>query len=190
MTPTIRIDHEVYEALKSEAEPFIDTPNSVLRRLLGLSGTADRGGGLADVSEDGAELGASTETPPRLTARTKGRARQSSSLRRRTHRGRTRKRAPKGTLLPESEYEVPILQILAEHDGRAPSRELIDALEQRIGERLTELDRQRNSSGQTRWRNRAQFVRLRLVESGDMVRDSPRGVWEISEQGRRRLKGQ
>lgn len=36
MTPTIRIDDEVYERLQKEAKPFVDTPNSVLRRLLGL----------------------------------------------------------------------------------------------------------------------------------------------------------
>jgi hypothetical protein len=34
--PTIRIDDEVYKWLKSQAEPFEDTPNSVLRRLAGL----------------------------------------------------------------------------------------------------------------------------------------------------------
>ena len=36
MTPTVRVDEEVYEQLKAHAEPFVDTPNSVLRRLLGL----------------------------------------------------------------------------------------------------------------------------------------------------------
>lgn len=35
--PTIRIDEEVYSWLKSQAEPFEDTPNSVLRRLAGLN---------------------------------------------------------------------------------------------------------------------------------------------------------
>lgn len=39
MTPTIRIDHDVYEALRNAAEPFVDTPNSVLRRLLQLDDT-------------------------------------------------------------------------------------------------------------------------------------------------------
>lgn len=34
--PTIRIDDEVFEALKKLAEPLVDTPNSVLRRLLEL----------------------------------------------------------------------------------------------------------------------------------------------------------
>lgn len=34
--PTIRIDDDVYSWLKSQAIPFEDTPNSVLRRLAGL----------------------------------------------------------------------------------------------------------------------------------------------------------
>ena len=34
--PTIRIDKDVYSWLKSQAIPFEDTPNSVLRRLAGL----------------------------------------------------------------------------------------------------------------------------------------------------------
>lgn len=33
---TIRVDGEVYELLQRQAKPFVDTPNSVLRRILGL----------------------------------------------------------------------------------------------------------------------------------------------------------
>ena len=36
MSPTIRIDDEVYRWLQSQAIPFEDNPNSVLRRLAGL----------------------------------------------------------------------------------------------------------------------------------------------------------
>ena len=36
MCPTIRIDDEVYGWLKTQAVPFDDTPNSVLRRLAGF----------------------------------------------------------------------------------------------------------------------------------------------------------
>jgi hypothetical protein len=36
MSPTIRIDDEVYKWLQSQAIPFQDNPNSVLRRLAGL----------------------------------------------------------------------------------------------------------------------------------------------------------
>jgi hypothetical protein len=37
--PTVRIDDEVFEALKKLAEPLVDTPNSVIRRLLEAQGT-------------------------------------------------------------------------------------------------------------------------------------------------------
>jgi hypothetical protein len=36
MMPTIRVDDDVYEYLQREAKPFVDSPNSVLRRVLGL----------------------------------------------------------------------------------------------------------------------------------------------------------
>ena len=36
MARSIRIDPEVYDYLRQQAEPLTDTPNRVLRRLLGL----------------------------------------------------------------------------------------------------------------------------------------------------------
>lgn len=43
MMPTIRIDNEIWNHLKSRAEPFEDTPNTVLRRLLRLEKKPHRG---------------------------------------------------------------------------------------------------------------------------------------------------
>jgi len=42
MPPTIRIDDDVYKWLQSQAIPFEDNPNSVLRRLAGLDRRAPR----------------------------------------------------------------------------------------------------------------------------------------------------
>jgi hypothetical protein len=39
MMPTIRVDDQVWGWLKSQAQPFEDTPNSVLRRVAGLDST-------------------------------------------------------------------------------------------------------------------------------------------------------
>ncbi|MER6027864.1 hypothetical protein [Streptomyces sp. NPDC001851] len=44
MTRTIRVDDEVFAKLQSLAEPFVDTPNSTLRKLLGLDRAASGGG--------------------------------------------------------------------------------------------------------------------------------------------------
>lgn len=41
MAPTIRIDDEVFDKLKEQAEPFVDSPNDVLRRILGMSGQSN-----------------------------------------------------------------------------------------------------------------------------------------------------
>ncbi len=42
MSPTIRIDEEVYAWLQIQARPFEDTPNSVLRRVAGLASSAEK----------------------------------------------------------------------------------------------------------------------------------------------------
>jgi len=41
MAPTIRIDEEVYAWLQTQARPFEDTPNSVLRRVAGIASGND-----------------------------------------------------------------------------------------------------------------------------------------------------
>jgi hypothetical protein len=173
MSPTIRIDIEVLDKLKEQAEPFVDTPNTVLRRILGLEARAES----TEVYDD-----APNERSPKRR-RPKGQKTPS-----RTPRAQNRRpRAKSGTILADAEYEVPILETLRDHGGRAPTREVIDALGERLDGRLTDVDRQRLSSGDIRWRNRAQFVRLNLIERGDMMRGSPRGVWEISKQGLSRV---
>lgn len=188
MTPTIRIDDEIYELLKAAAEPFVDTPSSVLRRLLGLP---SRNGSGATEARDSAEAGSDGTAAQGLGERRQGLVEEAGSRRGRSRsssrHGKRASRAPKGSLLPHDAYEVPILEILDRRGGRVPTREVLEELERRLNDQFTDLDRQEISTGGKRWRNRAQFVRLHLVETGDMIGNSPRGVWEISEQGRRRL---
>jgi hypothetical protein len=165
----ISIDEEVLTLLKTNAEPFVDTPNSVLRRLLGLPAATN--GRIPDtVDPEGTAL----RPEPR------------KQRRRRTRRSEV-KRAQPGTTLADDEYVIPILTILDEHGGRAPTREVLDELGERLADQLMSADHQALASGDIRWRNRAQFVRLRLIERGDMASGSPRGLWEITDRGRDRL---
>lgn len=175
MSPTIRIDDEVLDKLKEHAEPFVDTPNTVLRRILGLA--------------PGTESSEIDDGLPAVQSSTRRRAAKGATATRTRRRQSRRPRARPGTTLPDVEYEIPILEILRDNGGRAPTREVIDALGERLDGRLTDADREPLSSGDIRWRNRAQFVRLNLIERGDMVKGSPRGVWEISEQGLVRVGG-
>ncbi len=152
MALSIDVDDEVFEVLGQHAQPFVDTPNAVLRRLLGID-TVDGPSG------------------PRVRRAREGLA-----------------RAAPGTLLPEREYELPILRYLDERGGQAASGEVIDAVGRALADKLTELDRQPLKSGDIRWENRVAWVRLRLVERGELLANSPRGTWEISDEGRERLR--
>ncbi len=163
MCPTIRVDDEVYAALQARAVPFQDTPNSVVRRVLELPD--------ADSSPE------SAEAPRVATAQTARQLTKKSG----------RKRAPKGSILPESEYEVPLLEALADLGGIAAALKVIEAIAPKLGGKLTGLDLQPLPSGRIRWHNRVQFTRLNLVRSGDLVGNSERGVWALSQQGMTRL---
>lgn len=145
MSPSVEIDDEVWDELKAQAEPFVDTPNTVLRRLLGLA-SASAAGERSPVS-------------PRAG------------------------RAPMGSLLPEAEYELPILRALADRGGSAPARDVVKAVGEMVADQLTERDREKLRSGGERWQNRIQFSRLRMKERGLIKSGSPRGLWELAEPG-------
>ena len=161
--------------LKQNAEPFVDTPNSVIRQLLGLA-----------ESSNGYRLSEVTAGPGPDPAPLVRRGRKSRTRSRQGRKTDTSRALP-GTILPDSEYELPILSILDARGGRAPTREVLDELGVKLNGSLMPADHEKIGSGDVRWRNRAQFVRLRLIERGDMVKDSPRGLWEITDQGRDKL---
>ena len=187
MSPTIRIDDEVYQALKAQAEPFVDTPNTVLRRLFSLDPSKE-------VPDEADFVDSAPPRLPKLAAvvtqptPTAGTTPTSATSRRRGKKPSTttkRHRAPAGALLPEVRYELPLLSALLELGGAAPSRELIDIVGEKLKNDLTDVDKEKLKSGGIRWQSRVQFVRLRLIERGFMTKESPRGVWAISEAGRK-----
>lgn len=92
-----------------------------------------------------------------------------------------------GGLLPESEYWLPILQILVEAGGGARSRDVIATLGDLLRPRLMPRDYDVLEMGEVRWQNRARFARLRMKEQGLISSNSPRGIWEITTEGRRYL---
>src|SRR5947207_14637259 len=126
MTPKILIDDDVLALLKSNAEPFVDTPNTVLRRLLGLPETNGHVPGAELVGEAEEALNVATT--------------KQSGQRRRRRRRPTTKRAQPGTILADEEYEIPLLATLDAHGGRAPTSEVLDELAQRLAHRLMPAD--------------------------------------------------
>jgi hypothetical protein len=162
--PEIDLDSDIFEYLQSQAEPFVDTPNTVLRRLLNI---------------DRAESDSSEVPTP-----AKRRARRDSPGKRTIRPRSTRVRAAAGTLLPEDQYELPLLRALVEAGGRAPYREIVDSVGIELKDSLLPADFETLNSGTVRWQSRLQFVRLRLIERGLLAKDMPRGVWGITDAGR------
>ena len=160
--PEVDLENDVFEYLQSEAQPFIDTPSTVLRRLLKLNGTPN---------------GAEPQVPTAARART-------APTKRAKRQGPTRTRAAAGTILPEERYELPLLRALVAAGGRAPYREIVDAVGVELEAELMPADLEALNSGTIRWQSRLQFVRLRLIERGLLDKDTPRGVWGITDAGR------
>ncbi len=114
-----------------------------------------------------------------------------SELRVRKEQGprRSRARLPRGLRTPEDAFRRPILEALVEVGGKAPIGEILNRVEQKMKDALTEYDRAPLPSDPraVRWRNTAQWCRNTLVREGLMKDDSPRSIWEISEKGEKWL---
>jgi hypothetical protein len=135
----IRVDDEVWRALQKKAQPFEDTPNSVLRRVLKVNNSG-----------------------PRKNAG---------------------KRIQRGERTPQEQFRQPILQALYERGGSGKTAEVLDRLEEILGDKLTDVDRASLTHGEIRWRNAAQWERNTMVEEGLLKKTAPRGIWELTEKG-------
>ena len=88
----------------------------------------------------------------------------------------------------QQEMEIPLLAALEKLGGKARPQEAYAAVTKLFPE-LTEADlADQLQSGGSRWTNRIQWVRQRLIERGEM--ESPNyGVWAITAKGLARLRG-
>ncbi len=157
--PTIRVDEEVYAALGKRAEPFVDTPNDVLRRLLELMPARQSSVAAIRKGED-----------ERVT---------DSARRFNGHRVEA---------TPKAVYRRPILEILVEAGGEADVRSVLAKLEQRLGSQHLPGDYARIRSGEVRWENRAKWARKDLQMEGLISSGSRKGFWEVSPAGREWLR--
>ncbi|SFV30231.1 winged helix-turn-helix domain-containing protein [Thermoflavifilum thermophilum] len=99
-------------------------------------------------------------------------------------------RLPRGLRTPEDAFRRPILQALVELGGKAAIGEVLEFVEKKMSAKLTKYDREPLPSDpkSIRWRNTAQWCRNTLVREGLLKNDSPYGVWEISEAGKKWLQ--
>jgi hypothetical protein len=91
----------------------------------------------------------------------------------------------RGETLADKEYEPALLKALAEAGGHAAASVVINRVGDLLADQFLTADLETLQSGELRWRNRVQFARLRLVRSGHMKKQSPRGIWELTDFGRK-----
>ena len=98
-------------------------------------------------------------------------------------------RAARGAKTPGETFTVPILQVLEETGGRAASSQVEDGVGEAMAVQLNEVDRARVRSGQVRWRVTLRWAVHHMKREGLLAGGAPRGIWEISEEGRAYLRG-
>jgi hypothetical protein len=95
-----------------------------------------------------------------------------------------RKKLKRGQKTPGEAFVIPILQALEEMGGNGRVPTVLDQVGQSMAGCLNEHDLAKLKSGQVRWRNTAQWARLDMKKQGLLASNSPRGTWEVTDQGR------
>ncbi|MDZ7337126.1 MAG: winged helix-turn-helix domain-containing protein [candidate division KSB1 bacterium] len=100
-----------------------------------------------------------------------------------------RSRLPRGERTPEEAYRLPILRALVAMGGEGKMQTVLDRVYQEMKSRLKPVDlKPLPSDAKTpRWRNAAQWERQSMVDEGLLRSDSPRGIWAVTEKGRKYL---
>jgi len=89
----------------------------------------------------------------------------------------------------EESYVRPILKTLATMGGSGKMGDVLARVGTLMQGTLKKVDYEPLASDpdMPRWRNAAQWARNTMVKDGLLKPDSPRGVWEITDDGRKAL---
>ena len=149
----IRVSDAPWAALKEWAEPLEDSPDDVVRRLLEI---AERTAGNAASGGQLHEAPGAIERRP--LRRTKG-------------------------VTPQKEFRRPVLDALVELGGSAPAKRVLELVEHHMRGVMTDADYEELRSGGPRWHKAANWARYVLARDGLVRRNSPRGTWELTDEG-------
>ncbi len=93
-----------------------------------------------------------------------------------------------GIFTPVQAYWQPILKTIVEMGGRGRREKIIEAVGKKMSGILTAADYDTLSDGNViRWRNRVAWQASNMRARGFIKNDSPRGIWEITDDGRKWL---
>lgn len=97
-------------------------------------------------------------------------------------------RLPQEKRTPEENFYQSILQVLVESGGSARPRNVLVKLETMMRGVLKPVDYDHLRSGEIRWRKTANFARNSMANKKGLLKsNSPRGIWEITDAGRKYL---
>jgi restriction system protein len=98
-------------------------------------------------------------------------------------------RIQRGTRTREESFYQPILKVLESFGGSGKVSGVLEKVEQLMKGTLKDVDYVPLTSDpdMPRWRNTGQWARYSMVKEGLLKSNSPRGTWEISDQGRRAI---
>ena len=100
-------------------------------------------------------------------------------------RSRIKVLTKKGDITPQADYTLPLLGALIEMGGSGKMSEVLSKVFGKMKDRLKPKDLEKTPSGTSiRWKNHTQWERQRLKSEGYLKKDSPRGIWEITDKGR------
>jgi restriction system protein len=101
-------------------------------------------------------------------------------------RKKKRSRLERGLRTPEEKFILPILEALIELGGEAHASDVLKPVHAKMKNILNTYDYEDlSSNNQKRWENTALWVKYRMVKDGLLDRNVPRGVWRITEKGRK-----
>src|SRR5262245_5164223 len=147
----ILVDGEVFGRLQGLAQPFVDSPNSVLRRVLGLDQERESG----PPSEGSAPAGwrESSQTSKDEMTSAQGSA--------------------PPPMTPQREFRPVIVELLKETGGGRRMHEVLEGIEERLGPRFHPHDHEAVSTGELRWRNSARWERMKMADEGLIKKGTP-----------------
>ena len=92
-------------------------------------------------------------------------------------------------ITPDILYQFFILGILVKLGGSADTATVIKRIRENYGDKFSEKDLMETEKTKVvRWENNVKWARKHLVDAGYLEKGSPRGIWEITNEGRKKYK--
>lgn len=101
----------------------------------------------------------------------------------------SRTRIQRGERTPQKAYRIPILSALKNLGGQGRIGDVLSIMEREMQNILNPVDYGYLPNGRDiRWKNAAAFERNQMITDGLLSPNSPRGIWEITDLGRKYLE--